>query len=51
MSLPENNILKLAENAKVMIFDHHLGKVIEKVYHRLRAKIFLNYKDLAVPHF
>jgi single-stranded DNA-specific DHH superfamily exonuclease len=33
MSLPENNILKLAKNAKVMIFDHHLGKVIEKVYH------------------
>jgi single-stranded DNA-specific DHH superfamily exonuclease len=33
MSLPENNILKLAENAKVMIFDHHLGKVIKKVYH------------------
>ncbi len=33
MSFPENNILKLAENAKVMIFDHHLGKVIEKVYH------------------
>ncbi|UCF49158.1 MAG: single-stranded DNA-specific exonuclease [Thermoplasmatales archaeon] len=33
MSLPEDNILKLAENAKVMIFDHHLGKVIEKVYH------------------
>ena len=33
MSLPENNILKLAENAKVMIFDHHLGKEIEKVYH------------------
>ncbi|KYK30013.1 single-stranded DNA-specific exonuclease [Thermoplasmatales archaeon SG8-52-1] len=33
MSLPENNILKLAENAKIMIFDHHLGKVIEKVYH------------------
>ena len=33
MSLPENNILKLAEKAKVMIFDHHLGKVIEKVFH------------------
>ncbi len=33
MSLPEDNILKLAENGKVMIFDHHLGKVIEKVYH------------------
>ena len=33
MSLPEKNILKLAENAKVMIFDHHLGKVIESVHH------------------
>jgi len=33
MSFPENNILKLAENATVMIFDHHLGKVIDKVYH------------------
>jgi len=33
MSFPENNIVKLAENANVMIFDHHLGKVIEKVFH------------------
>ena len=33
MSFPENNILKLAENAKVMIFDHHLGKVIKEIYH------------------
>jgi len=33
MSLPEENVLKLAENAEVMIFDHHLGKVIEKVFH------------------
>jgi single-stranded DNA-specific DHH superfamily exonuclease len=33
MSLPENNILRLAENAKVMIFDHHLGKVITQVFH------------------
>jgi len=33
MSLPEDNILRLAKNAKVMIFDHHLGKVIEKVFH------------------
>jgi single-stranded DNA-specific DHH superfamily exonuclease len=33
MSLPEKNILKLAENAKVIIFDHHLGKVIESVHH------------------
>ena len=33
MSLPEKNILSLAENAKVMIFDHHLGKVITQVFH------------------
>lgn len=33
MSLPEKNILRLAKKAKVMIFDHHLGKVIEKVFH------------------
>jgi len=33
MSLPEDNILRLAENAKVFIFDHHLGKVIKEVYH------------------
>jgi len=33
MSLPENNILKLARNAKVMIFDHHLGKEIKEVFH------------------
>ena len=33
MSLPINNVLKLAENAKVMIFDHHLGKEIEEVFH------------------
>ncbi len=33
MSLPEDNILRLAKNAQVMIFDHHLGKVIEKVFH------------------
>ena len=33
MSLPEDNILRLAENAKVMIFDHHLGKVIDSVFH------------------
>lgn len=34
MSLPEKNILRLAEKAEVMIFDHHLGKVIEKVFHQ-----------------
>jgi len=33
MSLPEDNILKLAENAKVFIFDHHLGKEIKQVFH------------------
>jgi len=33
MSLPINNVLKLAEKAKVMIFDHHLGKEIEEVFH------------------
>ena len=33
MSLPEDNILRLAKNAEVMIFDHHLGKVIEQVFH------------------
>lgn len=33
MSLPIKNILKLAENANVMIFDHHLGKEIEEVFH------------------
>ncbi len=33
MSLPEKNILRFAKKAKVMIFDHHLGKVIEKVFH------------------
>jgi single-stranded DNA-specific DHH superfamily exonuclease len=33
MSLPEDNILRLAKNAQVMIFDHHLGKIIEKVFH------------------
>jgi len=33
MSLPEDNILYLAKTAKVMIFDHHLGKVIDQVFH------------------
>jgi single-stranded DNA-specific DHH superfamily exonuclease len=33
MSLPEENVLRLAENAKIMIFDHHLGKVIDQVFH------------------
>jgi hypothetical protein len=33
MNLPEQNILKLAENADVFIFDHHLGKVVNQVFH------------------
>ena len=33
MSLPADNILKLAENSKVMIFDHHLGAEIKQVFH------------------
>lgn len=33
MSLPEDNILRLTKNAQVMIFDHHLGKLIEQVFH------------------
>lgn len=33
MSLPENNILKLAKKSKIFIFDHHLGKEIKQVYH------------------
>ena len=33
MSLPINNILRLAQDAKVMIFDHHLGKEIDEVFH------------------
>jgi len=33
MALTENNINKLAKNAEVMIFDHHLGKVYENVFH------------------
>lgn len=33
MNLPEENINILSENAKVMIFDHHLGKEIKSVFH------------------
>lgn len=33
MSLPEDNILTLAKNAKIFIFDHHLGKEIKTVFH------------------
>jgi single-stranded DNA-specific DHH superfamily exonuclease len=34
MNLPEDNILRLAKNAKVMIFDHHLGNEIKQVFHQ-----------------
>ncbi len=33
MNLPKENILKLAENAEVLIFDHHLGPQIKEVFH------------------
>ena len=33
MSFPKNNILKLAKNAQVIIFDHHLGEQIKEVFH------------------
>ena len=33
MSLPADNILKLAENARIAIFDHHLGDEIKQVTH------------------
>ena len=33
MNFPEDNILKLAKKAKVMIFDHHLGKEIKQIMH------------------
>ena len=33
MSLPKENILTLAKNSKVAIFDHHLGPVIKEVFH------------------
>ena len=33
MSLPEDDILTLAKNAKIMIFDHHLGPEIKQVFH------------------
>jgi single-stranded DNA-specific DHH superfamily exonuclease len=33
MSLPEENILTLAKESKVLIFDHHLGKEIKQVFH------------------
>jgi single-stranded DNA-specific DHH superfamily exonuclease len=33
MNLPEDNILLLSKKAKVMIFDHHLGREIKQVFH------------------
>ena len=33
MTLTEDNINKLAKNAQVMVFDHHLGKVYENAFH------------------
>ena len=33
MSLPKQNILTLAEKAKIRIFDHHLGEEITEVFH------------------
>jgi single-stranded DNA-specific DHH superfamily exonuclease len=33
MALTEENVNKLAKNAKVLIFDHHLGKVYENAFH------------------
>lgn len=33
MNLPKDNILTLAEHAKVFIFDHHLGEEISSVFH------------------
>ena len=33
MNLPEQNILTLAEHAQLFIFDHHLGKEINQVFH------------------
>ncbi len=33
MSLPEKDVQTLANSAKVMIFDHHLGKEIKEIFH------------------
>ena len=33
MNLPEENILTLAKNAQIYIFDHHLGNEIKTVFH------------------
>ncbi len=34
MALPEENIRRLAKTARVMIFDHHLQRLIPGVFHR-----------------
>jgi hypothetical protein len=34
MALPEENILQLAKQAKVLIFDHHLQPLIPEVFHQ-----------------
>ena len=34
MSFPRDNILKLAKNAEVSIFDHHLGDEIKEAFHK-----------------
>jgi single-stranded DNA-specific DHH superfamily exonuclease len=33
MSLTPDNVQQLSKNSKVMIFDHHLGKIYENVFH------------------
>jgi nanoRNase/pAp phosphatase (c-di-AMP/oligoRNAs hydrolase) len=33
MTLTEDNILRLAKNSKVMVFDHHLGKMYDQILH------------------
>jgi single-stranded DNA-specific DHH superfamily exonuclease len=33
MSFPPDNILKLTKKSKIMIFDHHLGILIDQVFH------------------
>jgi len=33
MSFPVDNVLKLAKKSQVLIFDHHLGVVIDQVFH------------------
>ncbi|RLF26860.1 MAG: single-stranded DNA-specific exonuclease [Thermoplasmata archaeon] len=33
MALPEENILKIAKNSKVIIFDHHIQKEIKNIVH------------------